>query len=274
VEVTKTEHSGFCFGVKRAINIVLKELDRTSGRIYTIGPIIHNPQMVNMLEEKGVVPIRDIFGIKEGTVVFRTHGIRKDEEEYVKQNKKLRTIDATCPFVKRVRKYALYLENSGYTVVIVGDKNHPEVKSVLSYLHNDGIVLQKPAPVRAKKIGVVSQTTLDSDTFTGVVSGLIEGVEEIRVYNTICESTQIRQTEAAALSSSVDTMLIVGGRNSSNTTKLYNIVKKIQPSTYHIETEKDLRPEWFSGAKKVGITGGASTPDLIIDLVERRVKNF
>ena len=274
MEVIKTEHSGFCFGVKRAINIVLKQLESARGHIYTIGPIIHNPQMVKMLEEKGIVPVQDVFAVKTGTVVFRTHGISKEEEEYIKKNKQLRTIDATCPFVKRVRKYALYLESNGYTVVIVGDKNHPEVKSVLSYLHNDGIVLQKPAVVQAKKIGVVSQTTLDADTFTGVVSGLIEGAGEIRVYNTICESTQIRQQEAAVLSSSVDTMLIVGGRNSSNTTKLYHIAKKVQPRTHHIETEEDLKPEWFSGAKRVGITGGASTPDLIIDLVERRVKNF
>jgi (E)-4-hydroxy-3-methyl-but-2-enyl pyrophosphate reductase len=273
MEVIKTDHSGFCFGVKRAIRMVLRELERTEGPIHTIGPIIHNPQMVAMLEEKGVIPIDDIFQVKEGVVVFRTHGIRREEEEYIK-TKKLRTIDATCPFVKRVRKHALGLRKNGYSVVIVGDKNHPEVKSVLSYLHNDGIVLQKPASAHAKKIGVVSQTTLDADTLTGVVRGLIEGAEEIRVYNTICESTQVRQKEAAKLSSAVDTMLIVGGRNSSNTTKLYNIVKKIQPSTYHIETEKDLRPEWFSGAKKVGITGGASTPDLIIDLVERRVNNL
>ena len=173
-----------------------------------------------------------------------------------------------------MRKHALYLEKNGYTVVIVGDKNHPEVKSVLSYLHNDGIVLQKPASVRAKKIGVVSQTTLDTDTFAGVVGGLIEGAEEIRVYNTICESTQIRQREAAMLAKEVDAMLIVGGKNSSNTTKLYNIVRAIQPRTYHVETEKEIMPEWFSGAKKVGITGGASTPDLIIELAERRVKNF
>ncbi|MDR2018657.1 MAG: 4-hydroxy-3-methylbut-2-enyl diphosphate reductase [Syntrophobacterales bacterium] len=274
MEVTKTEHSGFCFGVKRAINMVIKELDGTPGGLYTIGPIIHNPQMVKMLEEKGVVPIRDIFGVKEGTVLFRTHGISKEEEDYIKKNGKLRVIDATCPFVKRVRKHALYLEKNGYTVVIVGDKNHPEVKSVLSYLHNDGIVLHQSMPVRAKKIGVVSQTTLDAETFTGVVSGLVEGTEEIRVYNTICESTQIRQKEVAALSLSVDVMLIVGGKNSSNTTKLYNIAKQIQSGTYHIETEEDLRPEWFSCAKKVGITGGASTPDLIIDLVERRAKNF
>jgi (E)-4-hydroxy-3-methyl-but-2-enyl pyrophosphate reductase len=273
MEIIKTEHSGFCFGVKRAINMVLREREKTRGPIYTIGPIIHNPQMVKMLEEKGVKPVTDIFQVKDGVVVFRTHGIRKEEEEYIKEMN-LRAIDATCPFVKRVRKHAHDLEEDGYTVVIVGDKNHPEVKSVLSYLHNGGIVLQKSAPVHTKKIGVVSQTTLDADTFTGVVKGLMEGAREIRIYNTICESTQVRQKEAATLSSAVDVMLIVGGRNSSNTTKLYNIVRKIQPASYHIETEEDLKPEWFTGAKRVGITGGASTPDLIIDLVERRVKNF
>ena len=273
MEVIKSEHSGFCFGVKRAVNMVMKELEEAKGPLYTIGPIIHNPQMVKMLEEKGVIPVDDVTHVKEGVVVFRTHGIRKEEEEYIgKQG--LKTLDAACPFVKRVRRYALELEKEGYTVVIVGDQNHPEVKSVLSYLHNDGIVLQRPAPVHAKKIGVVSQTTLDADTLTDVVKGLIPGAEEVRVYNTICESTRVRQDEAVSLAAGVDIMLIVGGRNSSNTTKLYTKVKKTQPNAYHIETEMDLKPEWFAGKKKVGITGGASTPDLIIDSVERRVKNF
>ncbi|HEY3278065.1 MAG TPA: 4-hydroxy-3-methylbut-2-enyl diphosphate reductase [Syntrophorhabdaceae bacterium] len=273
MEIIKTAHAGFCFGVKRAINMVLREREKTGEPIYTIGPIIHNPQMVRMLQEKGISPVDDVTRIKDGIVVFRTHGIKKEEKAYIRE-KNLRVIDATCPFVKRVRNHALGLEKEGYTVVIVGDEKHPEVKSVLSYLRNGGIVLQKSAPVRAKKIGVVSQTTLDTDTFTGVARGLMEGAQEIRIYNTICESTQVRQKEAAALSSTVDVMLIVGGKNSSNTTKLYTIVKKIQPGSYHIETEEDLRPEWFTGAKRVGITGGASTPDLIIDLVERRVNSF
>jgi 4-hydroxy-3-methylbut-2-enyl diphosphate reductase len=273
MEVAKTEHAGFCFGVRRAIDIVLREREKTGEKIYTIGPIIHNPQMVKTLEDKGITPVEDVSQIEDGVVVFRTHGIEREEEEHIKK-KNLKTIDATCPFVKRVRKHAVYLENNGYTVVIVGDKKHPEVKSVLSYLHNDGIVLQKSAPVVARKIGVVSQTTLDTDTFLQVVSGLVAGSQEVRVYNTICESTQVRQKEAAKLSSEVDLMLIVGGMNSSNTTKLFKIARKIQPNSHHIETEADLRPEWFSGVNKVGISGGASTPDDIMDLVERRVKIF
>jgi (E)-4-hydroxy-3-methyl-but-2-enyl pyrophosphate reductase len=273
MEVVRAKHMGFCFGVRRAIDIVLKEVSQREDKVYTIGPIIHNPQMVEMLAEKGVIPVEDVLCITSGTVVFRTHGIRKEEEEYIRETG-LRTIDATCPFVKRVRKRAMYLQKNGYQVVIVGDESHPEVKSVLSYLPNGGIVLPKPVSLLAKKIGVVTQTTLDSATLADVVKGLIRGAEELRVYNTICESTQVRQKEAAELASMVDAMLIVGGKNSSNTTKLYNIVKAVQPRTYHIETGEEIKPEWFSGLHKVGITGGASTPDYIIDSVERRVNNY
>jgi len=273
MEILRAKHMGFCFGVRRAINTVLAEAERKKGKIQTIGPIIHNPQMVEMLRQKGITPVDNAFQIDDGIAVFRTHGIRKEEEEYIRQND-LPSIDTTCPFVKRVRKKAMFLEKNGYTVVIVGDASHPEVKSVLSYLHNGGIVLHKPASIKAKKVGVVSQTTQDKESFFNIVRRLVEGVEELRVYNTICESTEVRQKEAAELSSKVDAMLVVGGKNSSNTSKLYNIVKKVQPKSYHVETEDEVRPEWFLGVNKVGITGGASTPDHIIDAVERHVKNF
>ncbi len=273
MEVLKTEHPGFCFGVRRAINMVLEAREKTEGNIFTLGPIIHNPQMVEELRRRGIIPVDDVHGIKDGTIVFRTHGICEEEEEDIKL-KGLNSIDATCPFVRRVRKKAKFLQKNGYKVVIVGDKNHPEVKSVLSYLHNDGIVLQKPTPVIAKKVGVVSQTTQDKETFFNIICGLAEGAEELRIYNTICESTWIRQNEVALLASKVDAVLIAGGKNSSNTTKLYNIAKNIQSRTYHIETEDDINPEWFSGLKSVGITGGASTPDDILNNVERYVKNL
>jgi len=273
METVKNKHASFCFGVKRAVDRVMKEVDKENGAIYTLGPIIHNPQIVEMLKEKGVVPVDDVKNIHEGTVVLRTHGVKKEEEEYI-QKKGLESIDVTCPFVKRVRKHAMYLKKHGYQVVIIGDKNHAEVKSVLSYLDNDGIVLQEPCRIEARKIGVVSQTTLDRETFISVVTGLLDGAEEVRVYDTICRSTQIRQQEAAELAGLVDVMLIIGGKNSSNTTKLYKIAKKVQPKTYHIETDKDIQADWFEGAQKVGLIGGSSTPDFLIDLVDRRVKNF
>jgi 4-hydroxy-3-methylbut-2-enyl diphosphate reductase len=273
METVRSKHAGFCFGVRKAVERVLKEAGSRKGTIYTLGPIIHNPQMVSVLREKGVVPVDDIQNVHEGTVVLRTHGVKKEEEKYIEE-KGLESIDATCPFVKRVRKHAMYLKKHGYQVVIIGDKNHPEVKSVLSYLDNDGIVLQEPCLIEARKIGVVSQTTLDRETFTRVVAGLLNGAEEVRVYDTICRSTQVRQKEAAELAGLVDVMLIIGGKNSSNTTKLYKIAKKIQPNTYHIETDDDIQAAWFEGARSVGLTGGSSTPDFIIDLVDRRVKNL
>ena len=273
IEVVKTDRIGFCFGVKRAVSAVLKEAEKTKRTIYTLGPLLHNPQVVAELEDKGIVSVKDINDVKSGLVAYRSHGIRKEEEAYVREHG-LEAIDATCPFVKRVRQRATYLEKQGYTVVIVGDERHPEVASVLSYLGNGGIVMQTPRPIEAKKVGVVSQTTQDIDTLKAVVGSLLDQVGEIRVYNTICESTYWRKREAVELAKTVGAMLVVGGKSSSNTTKLFEMVKKIQPNSYHIETEAEIRPEWFFNVKRVGITGGTSTPDEMIERVERLVKNI
>jgi (E)-4-hydroxy-3-methyl-but-2-enyl pyrophosphate reductase len=272
IEVIKTKHVGFCFGVNRAVTTVIKEAQQRREPIYTLGPLLHNPQMVQTLEDKGIIAIDDVFALERGVVAYRSHGIRKDEEDYIKA-RSLQAIDTTCPFVKRVRKYAVYLRKNGYKVVIAGDAKHPEVRSVLSYLDDDGIVLNSSFAIEAKKVGVVSQTTLDLETLYDVVRSLA-GAQELRVYNTICESTHTRRAEATELARKVDVMLVVGGKNSSNTTKLYAAVKAIQPHTYHIETEDELNADWFSGSRRVGIAGGASTPRAIIEKVERRVNNF
>lgn len=273
IEVVRTKHIGFCFGVARAVNIVLREAERRGEPIYTLGPLLHNPQVVETLKAKGIEPVEDVFALKEGVVAFRSHGIRRDEEHYILESR-LPFIDLTCPFVKRVRKHALHLKRGGYLVVIAGDKSHPEVKSVLSYLDNDGIVFDSSFSIEAKKIGVVSQTTLDQETFSDVVRVLAGMAEELRVYNTICESTHTRRREAIELTRTTEAMLIVGGKNSSNTTKLFESVRRVQPKAHHIETAEEIRPEWFHGLQRVGIAGGASTPETIIDKVERRVKNL
>ncbi len=273
IEVIKTKHVGFCFGVNRAVRTVLREAQRRGKTIYTLGPLLHNPQMVEVLRQKGVEPIDDIFQLRSGVVAFRSHGIRKEEEEYIR-TMGIEFIDTTCPFVKRVREHAVYLSGKGYKVVIAGDASHPEVKSVLSYLNDDGMVLSNSFSIQAKKVGVVSKTNLDQETLGDVVRSLTVGAEELRVYNTICESTNVRRTEAIDLAQSVEAMLIVGGKNSSNTTKLHAAVKRVQPRTYHIETEDELEQSWFEGLHKVGLAGGASTPLSIIEKVERRVKNF
>jgi (E)-4-hydroxy-3-methyl-but-2-enyl pyrophosphate reductase len=271
-EVIKTTHIGFCFGVNRAVKTVIKEAEKRKEKIYTLGPLLHNPQMVETLKEKGIEAVDNVFDIVQGIVAFRSHGIKKDEEDYIRE-KGLEFIDTTCPFVKRVRKHALALRSSGYKVVIAGDASHPEVKSVLSYLGDDGMVLNHSYTIEAKKIGVVSQTTLDQETLSDIVRSLT-GASELRVFNTICESTNTRKSEAIDLAAKVDVMLVVGGKNSSNTTKLHMAVKKIQPRSYHIETEDELDTQWFIDAQRIGIAGGASTPQSIIEKVERRINNF
>lgn len=274
IEIIKTKNCGFCFGVRRAVETVLKERGRRTGPIYTLGPLLHNPQVVQELQSQDdILPVSDIESVESGTVAYRSHGILKSEEEYIRK-RELNAIDTVCPFVKRVRKCAMLLRKEGYKVVIVGDPDHPEVKSVLSYLDNDGIVLQNPSPIEANKVGIVSQTTQDQVTFVSIVQGLVGKAEELRAFNTICDSTRSRKNEAVELAKNVDVMLVVGGRNSANTTKLFHLVKKVQSNSYHIETEEELKPEWFSRARRVGITGGTSTPDSIIEKVEKRVNNF
>jgi (E)-4-hydroxy-3-methyl-but-2-enyl pyrophosphate reductase len=273
IEVIRTKNCGFCFGVRRAVKTVLKERARQAGCIYTLGPLLHNPQVVEELRNQNIVPVSDIGAVRDGIIAYRSHGILKQEEEYIRRQR-LTAIDTVCPFVKRVRKCAMLLRKEGYKVVIVGDPDHPEVKSVLSYLDNDGIVLQNPSFIESNKVGVVSQTTQDQATYVGIVQALVGKAEELRAFNTICDSTRLRKDEAVALAGSADVMLVVGGRNSANTTKLFHLVKNVQPKSYHIETEEELKPEWFTGAVKVGITGGTSTPDSIIEKVEKRVNNF
>jgi (E)-4-hydroxy-3-methyl-but-2-enyl pyrophosphate reductase len=273
IEVVRTKNCGFCFGVRKAVKTVLEERSRRSGPIYTLGPLLHNPQVVEELRSQNIIPISCIADMKEGIVAYRSHGILREEEEYISRQG-LSALDTVCPFVKRVRTCAMLLRQEGYKVVIVGDPEHPEVKSVLSYLDNDGIVLQNPSSIEAHKVGVVSQTTQDHATYVAIVQTLVGKAEELRAFNTICDSTRLRKDEAVSLARSVDVMLVVGGRNSANTAKLFHLVKQVQPKSYHVETEEELKPEWFTGMVRVGIAGGASTPDSIIEKVERRVNNI
>ncbi|MCX7857827.1 MAG: 4-hydroxy-3-methylbut-2-enyl diphosphate reductase [Deltaproteobacteria bacterium] len=273
MEIIKAKHSGFCFGVKRAIDMVNKLLKEKDGPIYTIGPIIHNGEVVTLLQDKGVIPVDDIRSIKKGTVVYRTHGILKEEEEYLK-SKRLRVVDATCPLVKKVRQEAVKLRKNGYKVVIVGDKNHQEVKSILSYIENDGIVIDDPQEVKGKKIGVVSQTTQSRELLKKVVDRLLEGPQEVRIVNTICEAVELRLREALKMAEIADAMIVVGGKESSNTKKLYKAIKEVRARSYHIEHECELNPSWFKGIHVVGLTGGTSTPDFLIDRIFYGIKSL
>ena len=275
MEIFVAKSSGFCFGVKRAINIATDCAEHSRGGIYTLGPIIHNPQVVKRLEQSHVYEKSDVDEIETGTVIIRSHGARLDEYKRAKE-KGLAVVDATCPFVKKAQDIVSLLSSEGYVVVVAGEKDHPEVKGLVSYGASGIRVADSPDAIsdmpRCKKIGVVAQTTLPLERFEEIVSACLAKTAELKVYNTICNATSIRQKESAELSRKVDCMIVVGGRNSANTRRLAEICRRIQPKTHHIEVADELDPAWLGGASTIGITSGASTPDWVIEAAVERIR--
>ena len=269
MKILVSEYAGFCFGVERAINIV-KSSAKDKQKIYTLGPLIHNPQVVRNLEKKGVYVIEDIDKISDGdSVVIRSHGITKDIQNKLKK-KNINIIDATCPYVKNAQEKAKYLKDEKYRVIIYGEKKHPEVKAILSYTDYTGLVLEKTedftSTEKKNKYGIVSQTTRNLENFSKICKKIIHYSVECRVFNTICNATYKRQKDAVKIAKNVDFMIIVGGKNSANTTKLYNIVNEIIPAI-HIETAAELEEDNLKKYNKIGITAGASTPEYLINEV-------
>jgi 4-hydroxy-3-methylbut-2-enyl diphosphate reductase len=272
--VAKT--AGFCFGVKRAMDIAFQIARGKREGVYTLGPIIHNPQVVERLKEKGIVPIEDIKSEKDiKALIIRTHGIPLHLSKKI-SSMGCEIIDATCPFVKKAQYYAKLLMEEGYQVVILGEKNHPEVKGLMSYANNDAIVVdsEMPLPKLKSRVGIVVQTTQPLEALKKVISAASEQAKEIKVYNTICNSTALRLKETEKMAHKVDVMLVVGGKNSANTTQLTMLCKSLSVPTHHVETSSEIKDEWFKGAKKLGITAGASTPDWIIKEIEDRIKDI
>ena len=271
MEVVLAEYLGFCYGVKRAIKIAREHAD---GKSCTLGPIIHNPQMVRRLEKEGVGMIENLSEMTEGTVIIRSHGVGPQVYDEIKA-KGLKVVDATCPHVKRAQLAAKELAEGGYQVVIVGEKNHPEVKSIFEWADKRAVILETEEEAEGfapcPKLGIVSQTTVAGERFEKMVLRLLSKSADIRILRTICTATEQRQTAAMELASKVDVMIVVGGRNSANTTRLAKLCGS-KCRTYHIETAEEILPEWFSKSKKVGITAGASTPDWIIREVSKSVR--
>ena len=276
MEILVAKNAGFCFGVKRAINMAQDCAKEATGNIYTLGPIIHNPQVVKELEESGISKVDKVEEINNGTIIVRSHGVTSDEMKLI-QEKGLEIIDATCPFVKKAHEYVELLTREGYSVIVVGEKEHPEVKGILSYGRKDIIAAAsvedlKDMP-RRKKIGIVAQTTQSIENLQAVVAHCLKKASELKIFNTICNATSVRQQESIELAKQVDCMIVVGGRNSANTNRLTEICRKIQPKTYHIEVPEELKQIHFNGAKNVGITAGASTPNWIIEKVIEALKD-
>jgi 4-hydroxy-3-methylbut-2-enyl diphosphate reductase len=250
------------------VDKVMEVADQAAGPVVTLGPIIHNPQAVARFRDKGVATLEAVADVADGTtVVIRTHGAVKEELERA-EARGLDVVDGTCPYVKYPQAMAQRLSREGYHIVIVGDANHAEIKGVVSYSEGPCTVVKAGAPVpeiKAKRIAVLAQTTCIGADFERVVGALALRHKEVRAVNTICNDTEERQADARSLAAEVDAVVVVGGKNSANTRHLAEICRDIQPRTWHVETEDELRAEWFEGCRVVGLSAGASTPDWVVD---------
>jgi 4-hydroxy-3-methylbut-2-enyl diphosphate reductase len=273
MEIILAKQAGFCFGVKRATQMAFEAADK-GGKTFTLGPIIHSPQVVQKLEDMGVKVLKNLADLENGTIIIRSHGVASEElEEAVR--KELEIVDATCPFVKKAQEQVQSLSRQGYDVVVVGDADHPEVQGIVSYAKGKVYVVgsgEEAARLpRMGKIGVVAQTTQSFENLKNVVTECLTKGGEIRVFHTICDATAVRQEEAKELAKQVNCMIVIGGYNSANTKRLAEVCAELQPKTYHIETAQQLDPSWFAGVGRVGITAGASTPKWVIDEVMERI---
>ena len=280
MEVIVAKTAGFCFGVERAVNQVYDHIKNGSGPIYTLGPIIHNEEVVRDLEEKGVKVLNsenEISALTEGTVIIRSHGVGKHIYDMLKAQG-VQIVDATCPFVKKIHRIVQEQNLQGRRVIIIGDETHPEVEGIKGWGDARTMVvkneeqMEKLPSFTGEKLCIVSQTTFNYNKFKDLVEKFEKKGYDILVLNTICNATQERQVEAERIASQVDAMIVIGGKNSSNTRKLYEICQKECKDTYYIQTLDDLNPESVNSVRSVGITAGASTPKKIIEEVHTNVR--
>ena len=275
IKITVAKSSGFCFGVKRAIDLA-QDIASKNSDVYTFGPLIHNPQEVARLEKENIKVIEDYSKIDKGVLVLRTHGIPLDIYENLSKKQNIKIVDAACPFVKKAQDIIKELSKDSEQIVIVGEKKHPEVVALVSYGKGKCLVVEDKEDVKNVKktdiIYIVSQTTQSPKKFEEIVNE-ISKISQVKVFNTICRATFDRQSAAAKLAKEVDVMIVIGGKNSGNTTRLYQICSNIT-KTYHIENVDEIETDWFNNIETVGITAGASTPDWIIENIKGRIKEI
>ncbi|MDD8021206.1 MAG: 4-hydroxy-3-methylbut-2-enyl diphosphate reductase [Acidobacteriota bacterium] len=277
MEIIIAQNSGFCYGVKRALHLTRDTDLKNRSRIFTWGELIHNPQVISDLGKKGIKVTTSLAKLKAGdTVIIRSHGISPSIYQALRR-KRVKLIDATCPKVKEIQQKVERLSLAKKEIIIVGDRHHPETQGLLGYSRHQAIVIENEDEARAlpfkKKRAILAQSTQDLQLFGKIVAILTEKTEELSVYNTICQSTRIRQEATARLASQVDALIIVGGKNSSNTNKLYEISRRRQPRTYFIESPQELTPGMVRETKIIGISGGASTPPEVIKKTVLAINN-
>ena len=282
MNVTLAKSAGFCFGVKRAVDMVYEQVEQKDEKpIYTYGPIIHNEEVVNELSEKGVIVLaedQDISQVTPGTVIIRSHGVGRNVMESL-ENAGFTIVDATCPFVQKIHKYVAKYSQEGYFLLIVGSASHPEVQGIVGWMTGDRYAVISSADdldglsLENEKICIVSQTTFNYNKFKNLVEIIDKKGYDIDVINTICSATEERQLEAGELADKVDAMIVIGGKSSSNTQKLFEICKTNCVNTYYIQTLDDLELYSLPPVNCVGITAGASTPNYLIKEVQEYVRN-
>ena len=281
MEVIKAKSAGFCFGVKRAVDTVYQQVEKQETLpIYTYGPIIHNEEVVKDMEKKGVVVLRteeELNALEKGTVIIRSHGVAKNVYDRLEE-KNIRIVDATCPFVKKIHNIVQKHSKEGNSIIIIGNPDHPEVQGIKGWAGDDVCVIQnaeeaqKFVALDGKKLCIVAQTTFNYNKFKDLVEILEKKSYDIIVLNTICNATKERQTEAQSIAETVDAMIVIGDKHSSNTQKLFEICRKACNNTYYIQTLGDLDLNQLGSVETVGITAGASTPNNIIEEVQNNVR--
>jgi len=281
MEVIKAKSAGFCFGVKRAVDTVYQQVEKQEALpIYTYGPIIHNEEVVKDMEKKGVVVLRteeELNALEKGTVIIRSHGVAKNVYDRLEE-KNIRIVDATCPFVKKIHNIVQKHSKEGNSIIIIGNPDHPEVQGIKGWAGDDVCVIQnaeeaqKFVALDGKKLCIVAQTTFNYNKFKDLVEILEKKSYDIIVLNTICNATKERQTEARSIAETVDAMIVIGDKHSSNTQKLFEICRKACNNTYYIQTLGDLDLNQLGSVETVGITAGASTPNNIIEEVQNNVR--
>jgi len=281
MEIKLAKTAGFCFGVKRAVDTVYKEAEKNNETIYTFGPIIHNEQVVEDLEKNGVFvvnTIEELKALKAGTtVIVRSHGVGKAIYDLMEECG-LNIVDATCPFVKKIHRIVERESKAGKRIIIIGNDKHPEVEGIKGWVCGNATVIETFDEAHGftaendEQLCIVSQTTFNYNKFQDLVEIISEKGYDVESINTICNATEERQTEAKLIAGTVDSMIVIGGSHSSNTQKLFEICKKECENTYYIQTLEDLDVEGLKGSECVGITAGASTPNNIIEEVQKHVR--
>lgn len=277
MEIILADKAGFCYGVKRAVEMTEKELSNTKEKVYSLGPLIHNPQAVKEFEEKGLMVIDEISEIRDSKVIIRSHGVSKEIVDKMKEQN-IDIVDSTCPYVKSVHNKVEEYHKQGYNIVIVGDKNHPEIIGINGWCNNKAFIINSEEEAlnlpKMDKVCVVSQTTNTQEKFARLSEIVKEKGNEVKIFNTICNATNHRQEACREVAKKVDAMIVIGGYHSSNTKKLADISKKYCKHVYHIETKDELPLDEIQKFNKIGITAGASTPDWIIKEVIETMENL